>query len=309
MGLLRLLCSPSTTYFPTEQQISRTPVPNVINYNLSFSWSLPSLSPLSHSHTHTLSVKAKRVSSFVLRVSSTAQEQALDSSSPNVSTESKELEPEAVEFSRTRLIAQNVPWSCTTEDIRALFEKHGTVLDVELSMHNKTRNRGLAFITMGSPEEALTALNNLESYEFEGRTIKVNYAKSQKKKRFPSPYRQPKTITFNLFVANLSFEARSKDLREFFNSGASNVVSAQVIFHENPRKSSGYGFVSFKLKKEADEALSAFQGKDLLGRPIRIARSRQFVKQPAEESTQSVETSTELNSSAEQVDTADDNPK
>lgn len=35
---------------------------------------------------------------------------------------------------------------------------------VKLSMHNKTRNRGLAFVTMGSPEEALTALNNLDSY-------------------------------------------------------------------------------------------------------------------------------------------------
>lgn len=35
---------------------------------------------------------------------------------------------------------------------------------VKLSMHNKIRNRGLAFITMGSPEEALTALKNLESY-------------------------------------------------------------------------------------------------------------------------------------------------
>lgn len=31
-------------------------------------------------------------------------------------------------------------------------------------MYNKTRNRGLAFVTMGSPEEALAAVNNLESY-------------------------------------------------------------------------------------------------------------------------------------------------
>lgn len=31
-------------------------------------------------------------------------------------------------------------------------------------MYNKIRNRGLAFVTMGSPEEALAALSNLESY-------------------------------------------------------------------------------------------------------------------------------------------------
>jgi RNA recognition motif-containing protein len=110
------------------------PTPLSINssYSLSFSWSLPSLSPVSHAHARTLSVKAKRVSNFVLHFSSTAQEQALDSSSANVSAESQELEPEAEGLSRSRLIAQNVPWTCTAEDIRALFEEHGTVLDVEV---------------------------------------------------------------------------------------------------------------------------------------------------------------------------------
>lgn len=70
-----------------------------------------------------------------------------------------------------------------------------------------------------------------------------------------------KPITFNLFVANLSYETRSKDLKEFFDSGASEVVSAEVIFRDNPRTPSGYGFVSFKTKKEANDAISEFQGK------------------------------------------------
>jgi hypothetical protein len=135
MALLHFLNPSSTTLFRTEQQLSRMPTPSSIisSYSLSFSWTLPSLSPLPHAHTRTLSVKAKRVSNFVLHFSSTAQEQALDSSSANVFAESQELEPEAEELSRTRLIAQNVPWTCTTEDIRSLFEKHGTVLDVEVS--------------------------------------------------------------------------------------------------------------------------------------------------------------------------------
>lgn len=33
----------------------------------------------------------------------------------------------------------------------------------KLAMYNKTRNRGLAFVTMASPEEARVALNSLES--------------------------------------------------------------------------------------------------------------------------------------------------
>ncbi|KAM4121562.1 hypothetical protein ACB094_01G015100 [Castanea mollissima] len=317
--LLHFLHSPSLTRnFPTEQQqqqqqLTRTPLSNLSTHNYK------------HNLSHSVSIKTKRLSNsnFVLRFSSsTTQEQAQapSSSSPNVSTETQVLEPETEEFSRDRLIAQNVPWSCTAEDVRSLFEKHGTVLDVELSMHNKVKNRGLAFVTMGSPEEALTALNNLDSYEFEGRTLKINYARARKKKPSPPPV-QPKPLTFNLFVANLPFEARSKDLREFFGSESNSLVSAQVIFHENPRKSSGYGFVAFKYKKDADEALSSFQGKIFMGRPIRIARSRQFVKLRAEEnaesgdtstteeSAESGDTSTELNSSVEQADTADENGK
>jgi RNA recognition motif-containing protein len=35
---------------------------------------------------------------------------------------------------RTRLIAQNIPWDCTADDMRALFEKHGSVVNVDASM-------------------------------------------------------------------------------------------------------------------------------------------------------------------------------
>ncbi|KAJ6681829.1 RNA RECOGNITION MOTIF RRM DOMAIN CONTAINING PROTEIN [Salix koriyanagi] len=194
------------------------------------------------------------------------------------------------EFSKTRLLASNVPWDCTAEDIRSMFEKFGTVVDVELSMYSKTRNRGLAFITMGSPEEAVAALTNLESYEFEGRTLKMNYAKLKKKKPSPPPPPKPGP-TFNLFVANLPFEAKSKDLKEFFITEGANVVSAEVIFHDNPRRPSGYGFVAFKTRKEADDALSTFSEKEFIGRQLRVARSRQFVKQRKEDASHSDGTS------------------
>ncbi|XP_030528653.1 28 kDa ribonucleoprotein, chloroplastic [Rhodamnia argentea] len=263
-------------------------------------------SPLSSPLCHALKSKSRRPSllfHFSCACSAT--------STPFVETQSTandgdvapvEKEEEEEEFSRTRLIAQNIPWTCTAEDVRSLFEKHGTVVEVELSMHNKTmnRNRGLAFVEMGSAEEALTALNSLESSEFEGRVLKVNYAKLRKKKSPPPA--QPRPIaTFNLFVANLSYEARAKDLREFFDSGSGRVASAEVIFHDNPRKSSGYGFVSFISKKDAEAALTTFQGKDFMGRPLRVARSKQFLKLQTKESLRSNDASDELIPDAEQV--------
>ncbi|KAE9587114.1 hypothetical protein Lal_00004773 [Lupinus albus] len=250
-----------------------------------------SLITTKHTHFH-----------FNLRFSSTTQQQQQE-------TQKTDFDEPNEEFSQTRLLAQNVPWTTTPEDIRSLFEKFGKVIEVELSMYNKTRNRGLAFVEMGSPEEALQAMKNLESSEFEGRIIKLNYAKPKKKKT-PPPTAAPKPeVLFNLFVANLSYEARSKDLKEFFDSGigSGSVVSAEVIFHDKPRKASGYGFVSFKSKKQADQAFSEFEGKNFMGRPIRIERSKRFVKLSAEETAKSKDASSELSVNEAEANIADKN--
>lgn len=61
----------------------------------------------------------------MLQFSSAAQEEVIEESPVLV-------EPETEEFSDTRLLAQNVPWTCTPEDIRTMFEKYGTVVDVEV---------------------------------------------------------------------------------------------------------------------------------------------------------------------------------
>jgi len=152
-----------TNYFDLEKKKKK-------HYSLN-----PSFHCLSITHTPTLIITTKQHSSY-----STSQQQ------------------QTQEFSTTRLLAQNVPWSSTTEDIRSLFEKYGKVLDVEvfflllclimfnsfqassiylshnvffcfcfgfkLSMYNKNRNRGLAFVEMGSSEEASAALDSLQSY-------------------------------------------------------------------------------------------------------------------------------------------------
>lgn len=251
-------------------------------------------SPISISPLPSLSVSSSKPSFLFLRRNSRLTPISFSSSAtlavqnPSSDTPQQDIKKEEEEekVSPTRLLASNVPWTSTADDIRALFQNHGTVLDVELSMHSKTRNRGLAFVEMGSVDEAAQALAKLEAYEYEGRTLRLNYATPKKKKA--SPPMQPKPpVVYNLFVANLSFSARAKDLKEFFQSGGSEVVSAEVIFHENPRKSSGYGFISFKTKKEADEVLTTFDGKELMGRPIRLARSKRFVKLESELNPQS----------------------
>ncbi|KAL1189872.1 RNA-binding protein CP33 [Cardamine amara subsp. amara] len=277
MALLRLPTVSLQILGHKSNQSSPNPRFSLTNFSLSSS--TPSLCHLHHHHTTFPNSKSRNLTSYF---SATAQDTILDSSSSS----SKATEETEDEISKTRLIAQNVPWTSTPEDIRSLFEKYGNVIDIEMSMHKKERNRGLVFIEMASPEEASTALKSLESYEYEGRRLKVDYAKTKKKKTY-APREKPTPVpTFNLFVANLAFEARAKHLKEYFDADTGNVVSTEVIFHENPRRSSGYGFVSFKTKKQAEAALVEFQGKDFMGRPIRLARSKQFVKLQAKEGLQ-----------------------
>ncbi|KAK2391486.1 28 kDa ribonucleoprotein, chloroplastic [Trifolium repens] len=281
MALLRTI--PCSTQLSTKQHFEFDNKKHS-SANPFFSSSFHSLR-LSISHSPTTVIRTKQHSNSTLRFTSTS-EQVTTQEQQQDTEEQKEEE----EVSSTRLLAQNFPWTSTAQDVRTLFEKYGKVVDVELSMYNKYKNRGLAFVEMGSPEEALAALNALQSYEFEGRVINLKYARPKKEKTLPPVERTP--ITFKLFVANLSYETRAKDLREFFDSGTSKVVSADVVFRENPRRPAGYGFVSFKTKKEADEALSEFQGKILLGRPIRVAPGKRTVK-PTEESAGSEDTSSE----------------
>ncbi|KAJ4966643.1 hypothetical protein NE237_018492 [Protea cynaroides] len=233
----------------------------------------------------------------VFRISSSSiQEQP--SSSATITTETA-----TDNETRTRLIAQNLPWTCTSEDVRNLFQKYGTVTDVEVSMYDKIRNRGLAFITMGSPDEAVAALTNLDGYEFGGRAIKVAYSRSLKKKRSVRP--EP-VVKHNVFVGNLSMRVRSRELREFFSSGSGNLVSAQVIYQSKPRKSTGYGFVGFSSKEEAEAAVTAFNGKILMGRPVRLALSKLGLKEASEEVSQTEERTTKVNGDEGVPETAEE---
>lgn len=134
--LLRVLClTPTTTHLPTKHHYHVTPFSSFefekkepyskTNTNLLFRQPHPSFHPLRLSLAHTPSlIRTKEASSnFTLRLASTSQEQSLKT---EAATEEEE------EYSQTRLLAQNVPWTSTPEDIRSLFERHGKVLEVEV---------------------------------------------------------------------------------------------------------------------------------------------------------------------------------
>lgn len=128
MALLRLHCFPSTSYISTEQRKQQLCIASPSALHKPRNQFIINNFPLS-SQAHPFLIKRKKISHFVVHFSATTQNPAVDSSL-NVSTKTTNTEEE--EYSKTRVLAQNVPWNSTVEDIRSLFEKHGKVLDVEV---------------------------------------------------------------------------------------------------------------------------------------------------------------------------------
>jgi RNA recognition motif-containing protein len=75
-----------------------------------------------------------------------------------------------------RIYVGNLPFTATTEEVRAAFEAHGTVHDVSLVMDRDTgRPKGFGFVEMDEAG-AKAAIADLDSKDFGGRDIRVNEA-------------------------------------------------------------------------------------------------------------------------------------
>jgi RNA recognition motif-containing protein len=75
-----------------------------------------------------------------------------------------------------------------------------------------------------------------------------------------------------LYVGNLPYTATDEELRELFAQHGS-VESAVVITDRETGRSRGFGFVEMD-DGGADAALSALDGRDMGGRPLRVNVAR-----------------------------------
>jgi len=72
-----------------------------------------------------------------------------------------------------------------------------------------------------------------------------------------------------IFVANLPWSLRGKDLKEIF-SEFGEVVYAKVILDRETGRSKGFGFVEFADPEAAKKAVEEMQGAEINGREIKI---------------------------------------
>ena len=80
-----------------------------------------------------------------------------------------------------KLYVGNLPFSSTEEDLRAVFERHGSVDSVNVITDRETgRPRGFAFVEMSEASAADDAIRSLDGSDLGGRSIRVNEAQDRR---------------------------------------------------------------------------------------------------------------------------------
>lgn len=84
----------------------------------------------------------------------------------------------------------------------------------------------------------------------------------------------------NIFVGNLSFEAKEADVQRVF-AGFGLVSSVVIVMEKKGKKSRGFGFLEMPNEPEAMAAIAALNGKEILGRPVNVMPA--LAKKPKDE--------------------------
>lgn len=80
----------------------------------------------------------------------------------------------------TNIYVGNLSFDTSSSQLEGLFASHGEVARAQVITDRDTgRSRGFGFVEMASAEAAQTAISAIDGTDLDGRTLKVNMAKSR----------------------------------------------------------------------------------------------------------------------------------
>ena len=83
-----------------------------------------------------------------------------------------------------KLYVGNLPFSMTEEELREIFEQHGSTVSVRVITDRETgRSRGFGFVEFEDESNAEKALQALDGRDMGGRALRVNEAQDRDKDR------------------------------------------------------------------------------------------------------------------------------
>jgi len=150
-----------------------------------------------------------------------------------------------------------------------IFSTVGAVEGCKLIKDKNSDSAGYGFVDYFDHETAQKALNQLNGRLIYGSEIKVNWA-------FAGGHREDTSTHYHIFVGDLSPEIEDKALYEAFSAFGS-ISDARVMWDQNTGRSRGYGFVAFRNKEDAQQAITEMNGEWLGSRAIRCNWANQKV--------------------------------
>ncbi|KWU45887.1 RNA-binding domain-containing protein, partial [Rhodotorula sp. JG-1b] len=181
---------------------------------------------------------------------------------------------------RAHLYVGNLSPRVTEYMLQEIFAVAGPVLGVKIipdrSMQHGGINYGFVeYHEMRSAETALQALNGRRIFDLE---VRVNWAYQN-----TNTQKEDLSQHYHLFVGDLSPEVNDSVLQKAFSAFGS-LSDARVMWDANTGKSRGYGFLAFRDRTDAEQAINAMNGEWLGARAIRVnwanQKNNQGVPQP-----------------------------
>ena len=82
-----------------------------------------------------------------------------------------------------KLYVGNLAHEITNEELKTLFEEHGTVVSAQVIIDRDTgRSKGFGFVEMENDEEAQAAITEMDGKEASGRALRVNEARPREER-------------------------------------------------------------------------------------------------------------------------------
>ncbi len=186
-------------------------------------------------------------------------------------------------------------------ELEDLFTPFGTIVSADLMTDPTTgRSRGFGFIEMESGDAARAAISALHGSALDGQTLTVNEAnpmrgsvgapREDNRRPFtpgassggggdrPAPM-GVRASGVRLFVGNLPYTATNAELEKLF-AESGKVVSVSIMMDRATGQSKGFAFVDMGSKDEAAAAIKRFDGREALGRMLKVNEARPPERRP-----------------------------
>mmetsp|Transcript_5490 Transcript_5490/g.7006 ORF Transcript_5490/g.7006 Transcript_5490/m.7006 type:complete len:344 (+) Transcript_5490:164-1195(+) len=187
----------------------------------------------------------------------------------------------------TRLFVGNLPFAVDETSLNE-FTSPAIITHIKWITDKETgKFYGSAFVEMKNSKDGAIAVTEKNGEKLMGRVIKINYAAAREGDVWPP---KTKEMTGNggqaggsgvkamsekpdncvkLFIGNLSYDIDDDAIVKFFANVEAEVKAVRWLHHKDSGDFKGCGYAEF-WNTEACEKAATLNGKNLLGRPIRI---------------------------------------